>query len=163
MLKMNCGYRHSHYGTEMQLKLTQVGGMSECYHTSIMRTWTQLAKDNLALLGQEELNAPDTSTSKGLSYLIGHYLCLLQSLIAYLIWLPRLTVVACLLYVSDWRTEQCGPTILLCNGEQGKLRIKVDKLLDDYLFHIATTTFHSLLKGLLQLVVVVYIALTVTR
>ena len=86
-------------------------------------------------------------------------LSLLQSLFRNLEWLPTLAVVAALLYVAYRWTEE-GRTVFLGDSEQGELRIEVDKFLDDYFLHVATTFFHCLLVSLLQFIIVVNIALT---
>ena len=156
---MDSGDRQAHHGTEVELKLAQVGGVTEGYHTCIMWTRTQLREDNLALLAQEELYAPETGTCQCLGYFAGNVLSLLQSLLWNLEWLPALAVVAALLYVADRWTEE-GRTVFLGDGEQGELRIEVDKFLDDYFLHVATTFFHCLLVSLLQFIIVVNIALT---
>ena len=66
------------------------------------------------------LYAPETSTGQRLGYFAGDVLSLLQSLLWKLEWLPTLTVVAALLYVSDRWAEE-GRTILLGYGEEGEL------------------------------------------
>ena len=86
---------------------------------------------------------------------------LLQRVVADLIWLPTLAVVAFLLNVANRRTEQCR-SFLLCDCQQGELRVEVDELLNDYLLHVATAAFHCLAESLLQFVVVMYIALSVS-
>ena len=63
--------------------------------------------------------------------------------------------------MADRWTEE-GRTVFLGDGEQGKLRIEVDKFLDDYFLHVATTFFHCFLVSLLQFIIVVNIALTMT-
>ena len=135
--------------------------MSQRYHSCVVRTWRKFAEDDLALLGQEELNAPDAISGQGFRYLVGHRLCLFQGLIANLIRLPRLTIVATLLHVADRRAEQCWPPVLLGDGEEGELRVEIDELLDNHLLHVATTALHCLAESLLQLTVVVDVALAV--
>ena len=88
MLQMDGRDRQSHHGTEVQFKLTEVRGMSERDHTSVMRTGRELGEDHLALFRQEELHTPDTGTCQGLRHLISHALRLFQGLIGDLIWLP---------------------------------------------------------------------------
>ena len=65
--------------------------------------------------------------------------------------------------MTDRRVEQCRPTVLLGDGQQGKLRIEVDKLLDDHLLHITTRAFHRILESLLQLTIIMHVALTMAR
>ena len=120
VLQMDSGDRQAHHGTEMELKLAQVGGVTESNHTCIVWTRTQLGEDDLTLLAQEELYTPETSTGQRLSYFAGNVLSLLQSLLWKLEWLPTLAVVAALLYVSDRWAEE-GRTILLGYGEEGEL------------------------------------------
>ena len=64
--------------------------------------------------------------------------------------------------MSDGRTEERGPAVLLGDGEQRELRLEVDELLDDDLLHVAARTLHGLFESLFQLIIVVHIALTVT-
>ena len=149
--------------TQMKLELREVGGVTEGDHTRVVRTRGQLREDNFALLRQEELHAPDACTRQGFRHLVGHVLSLFQCLVTYLIWLPRLTIVAAFLHMSDGRTEERGPAMLLGDGEERELRVEVDKLFDDDLLYITTRALHGLTESLLQLIVVVHIALTVTR
>ena len=120
VLQMDSGDRQAHHGTEVELKLAQVGSVTEGNHTCIVWTRTQLRENYLTLLAQEELYAPETSTGQRLGYFAGNMFSLLQSLLWKLEWLPALTVVAALLYVSDrWAKE--GRTILLGYGEESEL------------------------------------------
>ena len=75
---------------------------------------------------------------------------------------PTLAVVATLLHMTNGRAEERG-TVFLGYGEQGELRIEVDKFLDDNFLHIAAAIFHGLAEGFAQLVVVMDIALSVAR
>ena len=75
--------------------------------------------------------------------------------------LPALAVVATLLYVADGRAEK-GRAVLLRHREERELRVEVDKLLDDDLVDVAARSLHGVLVGLLELVVVVDVALSVT-
>ena len=95
--------------------------MTQRHHTRVMRTRRQFAEDDLALLRQEELNTPDTCTRQCLCHLVGHHLRLLQCFVTNLIWLPRFAVVAAFLHVTDRRTEQRRPAVLLGHSEQSKL------------------------------------------
>ena len=116
---MDSGDRQAHHGTEVELKLAQIGGVTESNHTCIVWTRTQLREDYLTLLAQEELYTPETSTGQRLGNFAGDVLSLLQSLLWKLEWLPALAVIAALLYVSDRWAEE-GRTILLGYGEQGE-------------------------------------------
>ena len=120
VLQVDAGDRQAHHGTEVKLKLREVGGMTECHHTCIVWTRTQLGEDDLALFGQEELYAPKTSARQSLGHLAGDVLGLLQGCLWKLEWLPALTVVAALLYVSDRWAEE-GRTVFLCDGEEREL------------------------------------------
>ena len=91
VLQVDSGDRQAHHGTEVELKLAQ-----------------------------EELYAPEPSTGQRLGYFAGNMFSLLQSLLRKLEWLPTLTVVATLLYVSDRWAEE-GRAILLGYGEEGEL------------------------------------------
>lgn len=64
--------------------------------------------------------------------------------------------------MTDRRTEE-GRSILLCYGEEGELRVEVDELLADYLLHIAACSSHCSVEALLQILVALSGALTVTR
>ena len=64
--------------------------------------------------------------------------------------------------MSDRRTEDGGPAMLLSDSEQGELRIEINEFLNNHFLHIATRAFHCLLECLFQLIVVVDIALTMT-
>ena len=88
MLQMDGGDGQTHHGAEMELKLTEVRGVTEGHHTRVVRTRTELREDHLALFGEEELHAPDTGTCQGLRHLVGHHLGLFQGLVADLIRLP---------------------------------------------------------------------------
>ena len=120
VLQVDSGDRQAHHGTEVELKLAQIGGVTEGYHTRIVWTRTQFREDHLALLAQEELYTPETCTCQCLGHFAGNVLSLLQSLLWEVEWLPALTVVAALLYVADRWAEE-GRTILLGYGEQGEL------------------------------------------
>ena len=111
------------------------------------------------MFGQEELYAPKTSSRQSLGHVAGEVLSRLQSLRWRLEWLPTLAVVATLLYVADRWTEE-GRTVFLGDGEEGELRIEVEKFLDDYFLHVARTFFHCLTVSLLQFIIVVNLALT---
>ena len=121
MLKMDGRDGQPHHGTEMQLKLGEIGGVAKGDHARVVRPWRQFAEDDFALTGQEELNTPDAGTREGFRHLVGHCLGLLQGLVADLIGLPRLAVVAAFLHMTDGRAEQRGPAVLLGNGKQGEL------------------------------------------
>ena len=149
VLQVDAGDRQAHHGTEVKLKLREVGGMTECHHTCIVWTRTQLGEDDLALFGQEELYAPKTSARQSLGHLAGDVLGLLQGCLWNLEWLPTLTVVAALLYVSDRWAEE-GRTILLGNGEESELGVEVDEFLDDDFLHVTTTFLHRLLVSFLH-------------
>ena len=116
---MDSGDRQAHHGTEVELKLAQIGGVTESNHTCIVWTRTQLREDYFTLLAQEELYTPETSTGQRLGNFAGDVLSLLQSLLWKLEWLPALAVITALLYVSDRWAEE-GRTILLGYGEQGE-------------------------------------------
>ena len=161
MFQVDACNREAHHGTEVEFKLAEVGGMAQSDHASVVRTGRKFAEDDFPLLGEEELHAPDTGTSECLSHLVGDMLRLLQRLFGDAVWLPTLAVVAPLLHMTDGRTEERGP-LFLCHGEQGKFGIKVDKLLNNHLFHITTTALHSLGECLLQLIVVMNITLSVS-
>ena len=64
--------------------------------------------------------------------------------------------------MSDRRTEEGRPAVLLSDGQERELRVEVDELLDDYFLYIATGAFHRFLESLLQFGVVVHITLAVT-
>ena len=64
--------------------------------------------------------------------------------------------------MSNRRTEQCGPAVLLGDGEQCELRLEVDELLDDHFLHVTTRALHRLLEGRFELTLVMHIALTMT-
>ena len=119
VLQMDSGDRQAHHGTEVELKLAQIGSVTESNHTCIVWTRTQLREDNLSLLAQEELYAPEAGTGQSLGHFACDVLSLLQSLLWKLEWLPALTVVAALLYVSDRWAEE-GRAILLGYGEEGE-------------------------------------------
>ena len=120
VLQVDSGDRQAHHGTEVELKLAQIGGVTEGYHTRIVWTRAQLREDHLALLAQEELYAPESGTRQCLGHFAGNVLSLLQCLLWEVEWLPALTVVTALLYVADRWAEE-GRTILLGYGEQGEL------------------------------------------
>ena len=162
MLEVNAGDRQPHHGTEMQFKLREVGGVSECHHTGVVRTRREFAEDHLTLLGEEELHAPDTSTGERLCHCSRHLLRLCQCLVTNLVWLPRLTIVASLLHMSDrWAEESV--TVFLCDSEKCELRVEVDKLLDDHLLNVATTTLHCIAERSFEFAVIMHIALSMTR
>ena len=125
-----------------------------------MRTRTELREDDLTLLRQEELHAPETVACKGFCHLICHVLSLLQGFVTDMVRHPALAVITAFLHVTN-RWAEDGRRILLSDGEKRKLRIEVDKLLDDNLLHIAASFLHGIAEGLLQLVVVVDITLPV--
>ena len=161
MLQVNACYWQAHHSTEMELKLAQVGGVTESYHTCIVWTWTQLRENHFALLAQEEFYAPETSTGQSLGHFGCNMLCFLQCFLWQLEWLPALAVVATFLDVSDRRAEE-GRTILLGYGEECELRVEIYEFLDDDFLHIATTFLHSFLVSLHEFVVIVYIALSMS-
>ena len=120
MLQVDSGDRQAHHGTEVEFKLAQVGSVTESNHTCIVWTRTQLREDNLSLLAQEELYAPETGTGQSLGHVACDVLSLLQSLLRNLEWLPALSVVTAFLYMADRWAEE-GRTILLGDGEEGEL------------------------------------------
>ena len=135
--------------------------MAQCHHARIMRPRAQLREDDLTLFGQEELDTPNAITCQRLGYLICHVLCLFQSLVGNLIRHPTLTIVATLLYMSDRRAENSW-SILLGDGQQSKLTLEVDKLLNNDLFDVATSFLHGVTEGFFQLFIIVDIALAMT-
>ncbi len=162
MLQMDGRDMKSHHGAEVKLKLGEVGAMTQRHHSRVVWPGAKLGEYHLALLRQEELHAPKTVTSERLGHLVGHVLRLREGLIAYMERHPALTIVAALLHVAYRRAEE-GWRVLLGHGKQGELRIKVYEFLYYHLLHVATTLLHGIAKSLLQLVIVVYVALSMAR
>ena len=112
------------------------------------------------MLGKEELYAPDACACKRLCDLFCHVFSLAQLVLGNGKRLPALAIVATLLYMSYGRTEE-GGAVFLCDGKEGKLRVEVDKLLDNNFLYIASTSFHGCVERFFELRGVFHDALAV--
>ena len=63
--------RQSHDGTEVQLKLREVGSVAQCHHARIMRTRREFGEHH-ASIGKEELHPPDAVARQGSCHLVCH-------------------------------------------------------------------------------------------
>ena len=62
--------------------------------------------------------------------------------------------------MSYWGAEQ-GGSVFLRNGKEGKLRVEVDKLLDNNFLYIASASFHGCVERFFELRGVFHDALAV--
>ena len=143
----------------MQRKLRQIL-RDHRNHTRIVRTGRHLAEQHL-VTADEQLNAEDTVTTQRTRNLASDLLSLSDRDVAHRLRLPRLTVVAINLVVTNGFEH--GRTARMTNGQQRNLVVELNKTLNDHATCTCTATLLSDLPRAVDLLLRVANTLTVTR
>ena len=129
-------------------------------HTRIVRTGRHLAEQHL-VAADEQLNTEDTVTTQRARNLTSDLLSLSDRDVAHRLRLPRLTVVAINLVVTNGFEH--GSTARMAHGQQRNLVVELNKTLNDHATCTRTTTLLSDLPRAVDLLLRVANTLTVTR